>query len=1191
MILQPQMKIPESNDSVICMRRPTWPSLRTEVCACQESPSHIEGKSISNPIDVAFEFDPFISSNFEDSMAESVTDKNRNVDPLSFESDDRISHSLDFVDALTLELENLSDSRKLHKDFSTNSSSPGLANSRASASLLNISPLMGHESFEATCPIPSPISTGCSHTNFSTSLIRRLSRGAAEKIGIVHNSLAHHDSDGIRGARSILGRKRGKENTSSNISRRQSTDSVSSPGPLTRHKGGIMSGSPVSSSPQSSSPFFITPDCSPFLSSSSLLHTNIPHLNLNQERSHNDSLSLLADNSQLTEEGCFQNVSHIGTAFPFSSNFVLPDGQVELKEPPKVPSSLQAGVIFLRLTHKKKVQRTFRINPEDGVLSWDSKASSKLFIDKIYEIRVGAEARNYREEFNVSSELEHRWATIIYSSTNHKLKALHIVAPTRKEFDTFIDVLESLFRYRQEIMSGLAMPGERFVNTHWKSYVIKDDGEERLSFESVEKLTRRLHVNCSKKYLKDVFSEADVDNSGFLNFTEFQEFVKLLKTRREVVDIFFKVLGIDASSRRKSTNTVSQSKEPHKLILPTDLLSFTKFRHFIKYTQKENFDDYTLERIFRKFAKTSSENYIQMDKSIDNGVVCDSDNDNKPSSSALSFMSFEAFSEFLNSSYTPLCVVHKEDLSHPLNEYFISSSHNTYLMGRQVGGTSTIEGYIRSLQRGCRCVEIDCWDGINGPVVNHGRTFTSSIDFADVISTIRKYAFISTPFPLILSLEVHCNFENQIKMVETLRSILAERLVVTPISNNLTSLPSPLELKHRILIKVKSGGDMKIPGATVFDSSTTFIPNTSESPKFMSATDSGTSGLSEEFSAFSDETNDYVGKRRNKKKTSNRAIGRPLGDLGVYVCGLKFRNFSLPESKTYNHIFSMSERIFNNMSKDSEKKRRIEKHNRKFLMRVYPAGYRVTSNNFSPCIYWQRGVQMVALNWQTYDLGVQINHAMFETGDRSGYVLKPINMRSPTVKKMINEEDLVCPKIMSKGIKVSIDIISAQQLPRPKDLKIEEPFNPYIIMEMFGPTSDTLLNSTANPPYSSSTNNSSNTLPGVSSSFPLSRIRSKSNDKVSPSRAPTALGRWKTPVVHENGFNPIWNCKYNISVERSNFDFVFVRFSVCSGDNVFAVNTIRLKSLNQGYRHVPLNDLQGEEYIFSTLFIKSGIID
>lgn len=41
---------------------------------------------------------------------------------------------------------------------------------------------------------------------------------------------------------------------------------------------------------------------------------------------------------------------------------------------------------------------------------------------------------------------------------------------------------------------------------------------------------------------------------------------------------------------------------------------------------------------------------------------------------------------------------HKEvfqDMSHPLCHYFISSSHNTYLMEDQLRGQSSVEGYIR----------------------------------------------------------------------------------------------------------------------------------------------------------------------------------------------------------------------------------------------------------------------------------------------------------------------------------------------------------------------------------------------------------------------------------------------------------------------------------------------------------------
>ena len=98
---------------------------------------------------------------------------------------------------------------------------------------------------------------------------------------------------------------------------------------------------------------------------------------------------------------------------------------------------------------------------------------------------------------------------------------------------------------------------------------------------------------------------------------------------------------------------------------------------------------------------------------------------------------------------------------------------------------------------------VDCHDGDIEPVVHHRKTLTSRVAARDILRAIKKYAFITSAYPVIISAEVHCSVEQQIKLNEILRETLCEALVTAPLKER-GDLPSLEDLKYRVLFKVGS---------------------------------------------------------------------------------------------------------------------------------------------------------------------------------------------------------------------------------------------------------------------------------------------------------------------------------------------------------------------------------------------------
>ena len=86
--------------------------------------------------------------------------------------------------------------------------------------------------------------------------------------------------------------------------------------------------------------------------------------------------------------------------------------------------------------------------------------------------------------------------------------------------------------------------------------------------------------------------------------------------------------------------------------------------------------------------------------------------------------------------------------------------------------------------------------------------------------------------------------------------------------------------------------------------------------------------------------------------------------LLVYTTGVKWRGFNKKESYEPTDIISLGERTANKVVKEA--KPDLIAHTRTHIMRVYPSGARFTSSNYLPHHLWAFGIQLVAINWQTF---------------------------------------------------------------------------------------------------------------------------------------------------------------------------------------------------------------------------------
>uniref|UniRef100_A0A3Q3BKZ8 Phosphoinositide phospholipase C n=1 Tax=Haplochromis burtoni TaxID=8153 RepID=A0A3Q3BKZ8_HAPBU len=707
--------------------------------------------------------------------------------------------------------------------------------------------------------------------------------------------------------------------------------------------------------------------------------------------------------------------------------------------------TMQTGTQLTKMKGKKKgLVRFFYLDEHKSCIRWRPSRKhdkAKITIDSIHEVCEGKKSEVFRRY--ADNRFDPNCCFSIYYGD--RVKSLDLVSTNAEETRTWITGLKYLMAgiSDEDSLARRQRTRDQYPLSQTFSEADKN-GDGTLSIGEVHQLLHKLNVNLPKQKVREMFQEADTDeNQGSLGFDEFCSFYKMISTRRDLYLILI---------------SYSNQKE---------VLDLHDLARFLENEQKVHLVD-----IVAKF-EPCPENLQRMVLGIDGFT---------------NYMRSPA-GDIFNPEHNQV----NQDMTQPLTNYFIATSHNTYLTGDQLLSQSRVEMYAYVLQAGCRCVEVDCWDGPDGePIVHHGYTLTSKILFKDVIETIDKYAFTKSQYPVILSIENHCTVPQQKKMAKYLREVLQDKLDLSNVSvHECKKLPSPEILKGKILVKVQ----LFLPTHKI-----TITHKHTRARTHVRA-----------------HTHTYI-----KRKTMR--LSRALSDLVKYTKSVRVSW----------QVSSLDETVMNQILQ--LKPGELVRFNQRQLLRVYPSNYRVDSSNFNPQSYWNSGCHMVAMNYQTEGRMLELNQAKFSSNGNCGYILKPKCMCKGAFNPVLEE-----PLPGHRKTQLVLKIISGQQLPKPKDSMFGdrgEIIDPFVEVEIIG--------------------------------------------------LPVDCSKQQTRVVHDNGFNPMWEetLVFNIQMPQ----IALVRFQVWDHDPIgrdfIGQRTVAFTSMMPGYRHVYL-----EEMAESSIFVHVAIID
>jgi len=446
-------------------------------------------------------------------------------------------------------------------------------------------------------------------------------------------------------------------------------------------------------------------------------------------------------------------------------------------------------------------------NKNQGILSLSDKILNEIcFLNKKQNKIINIQINHISDiTFNNNSENLKKYNRENPDNNNEEMIFIQI-SVNQKTYDFEFDNKKTLFLFIKGFI--LFLESEN---------IIVDPNKKELGNyieDNLEILFDKNNVNFDEildqvefqNLAKDIGIEAnelllyiDKNKDGIITKEEVINYFKDLLKGLEFKDIFEKYATI------KNNDEYTMNPEELKLFFHKEEKEFINdleaYQLIILF--KSNIDKEIKRKICKKFKNNFFYNKYQINK---NEIINSLQKLNQKLNININLeLDLKEFSIMINSHlltvYDKIKQNNELDTSHSLVDYYINSSHNTYLKGHQLKGLSDPKMYSFAILNGYRLVELDCYNGEEDDIiVTHGYTLVTKLNLEDILIELRENGFKNSPYPIILSIENHLDDKHQQIMAKKLKKYLID-LYIFPIDSPPETIPTLEELKYKFIIK------------------------------------------------------------------------------------------------------------------------------------------------------------------------------------------------------------------------------------------------------------------------------------------------------------------------------------------------------------------------------------------------------